>query len=265
MRAGQERAHADVHDEAAFDAVHHFARNRFLGFERRFDFFPRLAAQHFLVRHDGVPILAFARALHFDHRIRFGARNFRLREFRRRDQAFRLSAQVHDHAVFRIGDNPDLDHLARRSRFLFLVVLLHQLAHLFRTGSLLGCSRSFGIGRVRLRSCRRLRLFRCRRYGRRFPGAHSLGMFGRGRSTRFDSAFHRRICFGIRVVRRGFGFRCRCGGSRIGQVLVVGKHGCWPPEDYFAQGCLAAPRSVEKYPCCFPVGVNARRSTACAS
>src|SRR6266851_4969281 len=67
----------------------------------------------------------------------------------------------------------------------------------------------------------------------------------------------------MRIVRNGFGFGRRRGGCRIGLVVVVGKHGCWPPEDYFALGSrYAAPCSVEKVPCCFPVGVNARRLTA---
>jgi hypothetical protein len=48
----------------------------------------------------------------------------------------------------------------------------------------------------------------------------------------------------VRAVRSGFGFGCRRGSCRIGQVIVVGKHGCWPPEDYFALGSRdAAPCS----------------------
>src|SRR5713226_2690739 len=70
----------------------------------------------------------------------------------------------------------------------------------------------------------------------------------------------------MRAVRSGFGFGCRRGCCRIGLVIVVGKHGCWPPENYFALGSRqAAPRSVEKNPCCFPIGVIARRSTTCGS
>src|SRR5712664_4592263 len=46
----------------------------------------------------------------------------------------------------------------------------------------------------------------------------------------------------MRAVRSAFGFGCSRGGSRIGLVIVVGKHGCWPPEDYFALGSrYAAP------------------------
>src|SRR5258708_12244272 len=40
----------------------------------------------------------------------------------------------------------------------------------------------------------------------------------------------------MRAVRNGFGFGRGRGGCRIGLVIVVGKHGCWPPEDYFALG-----------------------------
>src|SRR5882757_1740178 len=65
------------------------------------------------------------------------------------------------------------------------------------------------------------------------------------------------------AVRNRLGFGCRRGSCRVELVIVVGKHGCWPPEDYFALGSRsAAPCSVEKVPCCFPIGVNARKSTA---
>src|SRR6267154_1041516 len=67
----------------------------------------------------------------------------------------------------------------------------------------------------------------------------------------------------MRAVRNSLGFGCRRGSCRVELVIVVGKHGCWPPEDYFALGSRsAAPCSVEKVPCCFPIGVNARKSTA---
>ena len=126
-------------------------------------------------------------ALHFDRAIRLGPRDFRVREFRRRDQAFRLSAQVHHHAVFRVRDNLDLDHLVRRSRFLLFVVLLQQLAHLVRAGRFFIGGSRFGVRCVRLPVCfgrgmrgcgigRRARPFG-RRPGRRLlPRARRLGM-----------------------------------------------------------------------------------------
>src|SRR2546426_1126643 len=239
LRSRKERAYPDIHHETALDAVHHFARNRFLGLERRLDLLPGPPAQHFQVGQNGEAILVFPGPLHFDHAVRLGTRNLRIREFRRGHQPFGLSAKIHDDAVLRVRHNLDLDHLARRSRFLLLVVLLQQLAHLFRAGSFLGRSRGFRVRRVRFRG--RLRLFRsgCRRSFLR--GIHGLGRFAGGASNRFSRAFHRRVRFWVRAVRSRFGFRCWSGGSRIGQVVVVGKHGCWPPEDDFVWAAAMRP------------------------
>src|SRR5467141_653901 len=104
LRTGQECAHTDIHHDHALDAVHHFLGNCFLSFERGFDLFPRAAAQYFQVRQDREAVLVFPGALHFDRAVRLGPRDFRVREFRRGNQAFRLSPQVHHHAMFRIGD-----------------------------------------------------------------------------------------------------------------------------------------------------------------
>ncbi len=46
LRTRQKRAHADIHHDAALDAVHDLADNSFLRFERRFDLLPRLPPQH---------------------------------------------------------------------------------------------------------------------------------------------------------------------------------------------------------------------------
>ena len=55
--------------------------------------------------------------------------------------------------MFRVRYNLDLDYLVRRSRFLLLVVLLQQLAHLFRTRRFFIGGGRFGIRRVRLLVC----------------------------------------------------------------------------------------------------------------
>src|SRR5260370_14596290 len=125
LRARHERPHADLHHHAALDAVYYFAGNRFFRFERRVDFLPRPAPQHFQVRQYREAVLVFAGALHFDGAVRLAPRYLRVREFRRRNQPFRFSAHVHHDAIFRVRDNLDLDHLVRRPRFLLLVVLLH--------------------------------------------------------------------------------------------------------------------------------------------
>src|SRR4029077_7216541 len=130
LRAGQERANTDVHDEAAFDTVHHFAGDGFLGFVGGFDLFPGAAAEHFLIGENREAVFVLAGALHFSGGVGLGARNVRLGEFRRGDQAFGFSAEVNNHAVFRIGDNLDFDNFVLRGSFVLLVVLLHQLAHL---------------------------------------------------------------------------------------------------------------------------------------
>ena len=85
-----------------------------------------------------------------------GRGNFRLREFRRGNQALGLSAEVHHHALFRVGDHLHFNNFVLRGRcFLRLAVLVDQLAHLLRAGGLFGGSGGFGIGgrglRVRFR------------------------------------------------------------------------------------------------------------------
>ena len=131
MRAGQERADADIDDEAALDAVDHFAGDGFLGFVGGFDFFPGAAAQDFLIRENRKAVFVLARALHFDGGVGLGAWNVRFGEFRGGNQPLGLSAQVNDYAVFRIGDNLYFNNFVLRGSFVLLVILLHQLAHLF--------------------------------------------------------------------------------------------------------------------------------------
>ena len=131
LRAGKERADADVDDEAALDAVDHFAGDGFLGFVGGFDFFPGAAAKNFLIGENREAVFVLAGALDFDGGVGLGARNVRFGKFRRGDQTFSLSAKVHDHAVFRVGDYLYFDNFVLRGSFVLLVVLLHQLAHLF--------------------------------------------------------------------------------------------------------------------------------------
>ena len=146
MRAGEERADADIDDEAALDAVDDFAGDGFLGFVGGFDFFPGAAAKNFLIRENREAVFVLAGALDFDGGVGLGARNVRLGEFRCGDQSFGLSAEVDYHAVFRIGDDLYFDNFVLRSSFVLLVVLLHQLAHLFGAGRFFGGSGGFGIG-----------------------------------------------------------------------------------------------------------------------
>ena len=87
--------------------------------------------QNFLIGKNREAVFVLAGALHFDGSVWLRTRNVRLREFRRGDQPFGLAAEVHDHAVFRVGDHLYFDNFVLRSSFVLLVVLLHQLAHLF--------------------------------------------------------------------------------------------------------------------------------------
>ena len=146
MRAGEERADADIDDEAALNAIDHFAGDIFLGFVGGFDFFPGAAAKNFLIGENREAVFVFAGALDFDGGVGLGARNVRFGEFRGGDQAFGFSTEVDDDTVFRIGDNLYFDNFVLRGSFVLLVVLLHQLAHLFGAGSFFGGSRGFGIG-----------------------------------------------------------------------------------------------------------------------
>ncbi len=145
LRAGQERADADVDDEAALDAVDHFAGDGFLGLVGGFDFFPGAAAQNFLIGKNREAVFVLAGALDFDGGVGLGARNVGLREFRRGDQAFGFSAEIHDNAVLRVGDYLYFDNFVLRGSFVLLVVLLHQLAHLFGAGCFFGGGCGFGI------------------------------------------------------------------------------------------------------------------------
>src|ERR1700676_1641004 len=131
LRAGQERADTYVDNEAALDAIDHFASDGFLGFVGGFDFFPSAAAENFLVGENREAVFVLACALHFNRGVGLGARNVRLGKFGRGDQAFGFAAEVHDHAVFRVGDDLYFDNFVLRGSFVLLVVLLHQLAHLF--------------------------------------------------------------------------------------------------------------------------------------
>src|SRR5579859_6162446 len=146
LRAGQKRADADIDNEAALDAVHHFAGDGFLGFVGRFDLFPGAAAENLLIGENGEAVFVLAGALHFDGGVGFGTGNIGFGEFRRGDQSFGFSAEVHDHAVFRVGDDFYFDNFVLRGSFVLLVVLLHQLAHLFGAGGFFGGGRGFGIG-----------------------------------------------------------------------------------------------------------------------
>src|SRR5260370_605977 len=173
-------------------------------------------------------VFVLSGALHLDGAVRLGPRYFRVRKFRRGNQPFRLSAQVHHHAMFREGDNLDLNHFVRGSRFLLLVVLLQQLAHLFRAGRFFIGGGRFGIRCMRLPaslscgvSSRGIRgrarlLGRSRR--RRFRhGARCLGSFRcRWQRRLLCRAFYRWICFRLRIVGNGFGFGRGLGGGPLG-------------------------------------------------
>jgi len=119
--------------------------------------------------------------------------DFRVREFRRGNQAFRFSAQVNHHAMFRVRDNLDFDYFVRCSRFLLFVVLLQQFAHFFRAGGFfIGVGR-FGIRRMRLMVCLSRGMSGRGIGGRGCPLRRSrCGRFrGRGRSSLFGRAFYR--------------------------------------------------------------------------
>ena len=253
LRTRQERAHTDVHHQPALNAVHHLAGYGFFRLERRVDLFPSPPTQDFLVGNDLVTVLNLARALHFDRGVRIRPRNFRLGEFCRGNQPFRFAAEIDHHAVLGVGNHLDLEHLVRSRRFLLLVELLHQLAHLFGAGSLfLGRGGFFGtpsfrggklagrFGSIRCRRC----LLRQRYFGRHCRRGSQI----RGRPVcRFSLFGYRRSSF-LRCA--GFAVaRCGCGGSRdVRRVLVVRKHGCWPPEDTSdVTAARAAPHFSHKF------------------
>src|SRR5437660_1434896 len=67
----------------------------------------------------------------------------------------------------------------------------------------------------------------------------------------------------MRAVRSGFGFGCRRGGGRIGQVILVGKHGCWPPEITSLTVAVTRPRvPSNRFLADSLSGFSARRLTA---
>src|ERR1700682_3733908 len=131
LGARKERAHANINNQAALDAIHYFTGNSFFGFVSGVYFFPSAAAQHLLIRNDDVAFLRFAGALHFNGGVWLWTRDVRLGKFGRRYEAFGLLAQVHHNALFGVRDHLYFNNLVLRSRFLGLAVLLHQLAHLF--------------------------------------------------------------------------------------------------------------------------------------
>ena len=149
LRAGQESANADVNYDATLDAIDDFARERLLRLEGGFQLFPRAAAQHLLITDNRVAVFFLAGALHFDRGVRIRARDLRVGKFRGWDQALGLHAEVHDHAVFRVSDNLDRQNFVLCVSFLLLIVLRHELAHLFRAGGLFGSGDGFRIRRGR--------------------------------------------------------------------------------------------------------------------
>src|SRR5437588_10916800 len=67
----------------------------------------------------------------------------------------------------------------------------------------------------------------------------------------------------MRAIRSGFGFGCRRGGGRIGQVILVGKHGCWPPEITSLTVAVTRPRvPSNRFLADSLSGFSARRLTA---
>jgi len=73
--------------------------------------------------------------------------------------ALGLHAEVHDHAVFCVSDNFDSQNFVLCVSFLLLIVLRHELAHLFRASGLFGSGDGFsvrwgsGYGSLRGRRC----------------------------------------------------------------------------------------------------------------
>ncbi len=172
LRAWQKRTDTDIHHQTAFDAVHDLSSDVFLALISGFDFFPDPPAQNFLIGQNGVAFFVLAGALHFDGGVRLRTWNLCFRELHCRDQALGFSAKVHDHALLGVRDNLHFNNFALRRRFVLLVVLLHQLAHLFGAGRFFICGSGF---------CRRLRRL----------------------DARFLASFIDRTCSGRRSFRRG--------------------------------------------------------------
>ena len=145
LRTREERANADVDDEAALDAIDDFAGDGFLGFERGFDFFPSAAAENFLIREDDVAVFVLAGALDFDRRVRLRAGNVGLGEFDGRDQPFGLATDVDDDAVLGVGDDFYFDDFVVCGALDRLAVLIDQFRHFLGTGSLFCGGSGFGI------------------------------------------------------------------------------------------------------------------------
>src|SRR5215472_16834870 len=211
LRARQKRAHTDVDDQPAFDAIDHFRAEGLLGFVLRIDSFPGAAAQNLLVGHDDEAVFVLARALHFDGGVRIGPRDFRFREFGRGNQAFGLAAEVYDYALLGVGDHLDFNNLVLCRGFLRFAILVDELAHLLGARGFFGGSLGFGVGRSRFHLG--LRSF--------------MSRIGLHRFCRRSSWF--RVRFGRLVFLRFigcFGFLGGCSGcGRYGVFRVKRSHG----------------------------------------
>ena len=232
LRTRKKRAHADINDQAALDAIDDFAGDRFLGFESGFDFFPSAAAKHFLVREDNVAVFVLTGALYFDSGVRLRARNVGLGELDSRDQPFGLATDVNDDAVLGVGDYFYFDDFVVCGALDRLAVLIDQLGHFLGAGGLFGGGSGFGI---QVLCCvAGMRGFcggsggRCCLLGARIAVGLSYRRRCRLVSSGIYGRFSVRLIFNFLIL---FGFVCGscCGRSRI---VIVGKHGCWPPERY---------------------------------
>ena len=222
LRPGKKRAHADIHHQAALDAVHDLAGKRLVPFVGGLHSFPRALAQHLLVGEDGHALLALPGELHFNGRAGVGPRNIGLEKLLGQDQPFGFRAQIHDHTEFGVSHYFAFYNFAFRSAVRrFRGKLLDERAHLLRG----------------FRFCSGLR----RRSGcisRRFSRSNAFGLGGSGRRgsfrrTRLRRGFLRFLdgngCRRLGISGLSCGVSSRRGrrgrGRGRGGVIVVQQHG----------------------------------------
>ena len=204
LRGRQECANADVHHQAALDAVHHFPGHMRFVAVGLVEVRPHAAAVRTLVGKHNVAFLVLAGELNFDGLAGQELRRIAdLDELLRRNQSFGLAADVDDDAEIGHRNHSAFDNLALGRSLLRRRILIHELIQFFvrwqAAFSLRG--RSY-IGSGRLRGASRLlERSRARSSGRR----RSPGRLFSADADRFGGCRHdwRCLCVGSQRGSRG--------------------------------------------------------------
>ena len=133
LRSRQERAHADIHHQAALDPLGNLSLDSgvlAIGF---LDAFPHAAAMCAHVRQQHVSVFLRVQPLHFD-RLPRSKFNWAagIHEFLRGNESFELPADVHDHARVRNSEHVAIENFALGCGGLRHGELLHELIHRLR-------------------------------------------------------------------------------------------------------------------------------------